>query len=276
MYTNVKDALFRAAGNGSDDDAPKIQAAINAVAKSGGGTVFLPGGSYLINRPLVWTSPDVHLVGDGAARVVVSASFQGAGAVIIGASSAVSSPTYYGGIEKITVDLSASLDTNLSGAILMQAWFTRVALLRVVNVHGLAAASQTALMLHGGGTKTATAPMINWCSNISVHDLQVSGSFRYSVRHAADAGGAVNGTNYFGGFAYGNRKPGSIGFCIDKGAGDTTRVYGMALEDFDVGVYVGSQNNGPLDFRIEDCNTPYIAAPNISFSIPALSNRQSA
>ncbi|UQZ87265.1 Poly(beta-D-mannuronate) C5 epimerase 2 [Paenibacillus konkukensis] len=62
-WYNVKD--FGAVGEGLyDDDAPYIQAAIDAAA-SKGGTVYFPPGSYCINRGLIMRSK-VHLLGAGA------------------------------------------------------------------------------------------------------------------------------------------------------------------------------------------------------------------
>ena len=45
----VKDADFGAVGDGQTDDTQAIQRAIDKVAGSGGGTVYIPSGTYLIN-----------------------------------------------------------------------------------------------------------------------------------------------------------------------------------------------------------------------------------
>ncbi len=272
MGVNVKDAPYRAAGDGSHDDHDAIQSAINAVAESGGGTVDLSAGLYLVSRSLAWTEPNVYLRGDGAAVIAPSPNFVGAAVVSVGAASLTRTPTYRGGIENIEVALGINGVDTLVGVALTQTWFTRINLLRVTSANGQAKSRQTAFLMHGGAL-TGNPVNSNWSANNSVRDLQVNGSFKWSVRHSSGGpGGTVNGTNYFGGFAYGTAvdKSGSTGFRIDDGAGDTTRVYGMALEDFDVGAYVGFQNNGTLDFRIEDCNTPYAGAPGVSFSVPAL------
>jgi hypothetical protein len=271
----VKLSDSRASGNGIADDYHAIQSAIDAVAAAGGGTVSLPAGNYSISRPLKWTDPDVYLAGDGAARILPSAGFQGAAAIIMGRSSVNGAPTLRGGIQNITVDLNRNQTPDLIGVQLIQTWFARIDLLRVMSPNGMAKPIQTAFQMHGGGLPGA-APETTWSANNSVRDLQVTGSFRFPVRHiGGSAGGTVNGTNYFGGLAYGNAgdKTGSFGFYIEPGAGDSTRVYGMALEDFDKAVVCCFQNNGPFDFRIEGCNTHYAAAPGITFDTPSFTGK---
>ncbi len=266
---NVKNSPYRAVGNGIADDTSAIQSAINAAS---GDTVFLPAGRYNISRPLNWTAPDIALLGDGGTKINPIASFQGEAAILIGKTSTALSPTHRAGLRNISVDLSDCAMPNLIAVELVQCWFAHIDALKIFSPNGLSMPRQTAFQIHGGALASAP-PLTNWAVNNNVFDLQVAGSFAYSVRHVGGGpGGTVNGTNYFGGSCYGNaaNKAGTFGFRIDPLAGDTTRVFGMALEDFDTGVYVGSQNNGPLDFRIEDCTTPYAVAPGITFSIPGL------
>ncbi|MDG0813789.1 discoidin domain-containing protein [Cohnella rhizosphaerae] len=49
---NVKDAPYNAKGNGVADDGPAIQSALTAAGIAGGGTVFLPPGSYKVSGSL--------------------------------------------------------------------------------------------------------------------------------------------------------------------------------------------------------------------------------
>lgn len=49
---DVRRAPYRARGDGKTDDTRAIQAALDAAGKSGGGTVFLPTGNYLISSHL--------------------------------------------------------------------------------------------------------------------------------------------------------------------------------------------------------------------------------
>ena len=51
---NVKD--WGAYGDGVHDDTAAIQAALNEIGRAGGGTVFFPDGTYLVNGPFVTTN----------------------------------------------------------------------------------------------------------------------------------------------------------------------------------------------------------------------------
>jgi hypothetical protein len=64
-WFNVKDATYGASGNGSDDDQPEIQAAINAAEAAGGGVVYFPPGTYMIGSTLTIDSSGVILMGAG-------------------------------------------------------------------------------------------------------------------------------------------------------------------------------------------------------------------
>lgn len=73
---NVRE--FGAVGDGITDDTAAIQAAINAAAGAGGGTVYVPG-PYLISTTLTVTADNVHLIGDGrSSQLVAAAAFPAA------------------------------------------------------------------------------------------------------------------------------------------------------------------------------------------------------
>jgi hypothetical protein len=74
-FISVKD--FGALGNGVANDTAAIQAALAAVA--GGGTVFFPRGTYLINATLLYPSDGVTIRGEGGASVI---SYSGAATAI--------------------------------------------------------------------------------------------------------------------------------------------------------------------------------------------------
>src|SRR5690606_21237259 len=66
---NVRD--FGARGDGTQDDAPAIQAAIDAAEKAGGGTVRLPAGHYKVSGQLVIGGSRILLRGAGPDRTVL-------------------------------------------------------------------------------------------------------------------------------------------------------------------------------------------------------------
>lgn len=67
---------YGATGDGVTNDKPSIQAAINAVAASGGGAVYFPPGTYLVDGSgvdtdgIVISSSNITLFGDGAASIL--------------------------------------------------------------------------------------------------------------------------------------------------------------------------------------------------------------
>jgi hypothetical protein len=85
-FTNARNPPFGAVGNGTTDDTAAIQSALNNVAASGGGIVFLPQGNYLINSSLtvpaqtslvgVWRAPSAFSQNLGTTLLAVA----GAGA----------------------------------------------------------------------------------------------------------------------------------------------------------------------------------------------------
>jgi hypothetical protein len=58
VFVNVKDALYGATGDGTTNDRAAIQAAIDAVELAGGGTVFIPAGTYKVQ--ITETGDDTH------------------------------------------------------------------------------------------------------------------------------------------------------------------------------------------------------------------------
>jgi len=63
---NIKSPSYGAVGDGTTDDAPAIQAAINAAITAGGGIVWFPAGSYLIGSTIqVYNASNVLFQGQG-------------------------------------------------------------------------------------------------------------------------------------------------------------------------------------------------------------------
>jgi hypothetical protein len=86
---SVKD--FGAVGDGVTNDRTAIQAAINAAGAAGGGEVYFPAGTYLLNSGISWTSNFVHLVGAGQGATKIVANFATGNVISVGSSVAVTS-----------------------------------------------------------------------------------------------------------------------------------------------------------------------------------------
>lgn len=266
-----------AKADGSDDFAA-IQATVAAVAAlPNGGTVYCPSGTYSISQSITWTAANVYWASDGGCTLAVRATFTGAAGMIVGASSASPAPLLYGGISNTTVDLSANSTPTLRGIQLIQTWFLVLNNVHIKNPNGLPTPIQTALELSAGGQDAHPAVIIFGANN-DIYNLEVGGSFVYAIRQVTGCTGAcpnagVNGTNYFGGSIFGDspHPAGTFGLHIDDNSGDSTRVYGLRIEDYDTCVYVGSANNGPIDPRLEGCTTAtYASPPTVNFTIPNL------
>ena len=67
-FINVK--AYGAKGDGKTDDSSSIQAAIDYASSIGGGTVFIPVGTYIINTPLVCRSY-VNIIGDSKYKSIL-------------------------------------------------------------------------------------------------------------------------------------------------------------------------------------------------------------
>lgn len=73
-YINVKDAPYRAAGNGTANDTAAIQSAVNAAVAAGGGAVFFPPGTYRTTG-LTLQGSGVTLFGiKGRSRIAMAAA----------------------------------------------------------------------------------------------------------------------------------------------------------------------------------------------------------
>lgn len=62
---NVKDLAYGAKGDGRTDDTDAIQKAINASYRNGGGTLFVPDGTYIIKSSSLFTPSVFSITGYG-------------------------------------------------------------------------------------------------------------------------------------------------------------------------------------------------------------------
>jgi hypothetical protein len=72
LFFSVKDPTYGAVGDGSTDDTSAVQATLNAASAAGGGTVFFPKGTYMINAGVGISVPaNVSLLGAGPGASVI-------------------------------------------------------------------------------------------------------------------------------------------------------------------------------------------------------------
>jgi polygalacturonase len=65
-YVSVRDVAHGARGDGVTDDRAAIQSACNAALASGGGTVFFPAGTYMVDASTTITLGDGVCLGGAA------------------------------------------------------------------------------------------------------------------------------------------------------------------------------------------------------------------
>lgn len=65
LYSGPLNVRWFGAGLGATNDQPAIQAVIDLVAAQGGGTVFLPAGTYNLEAPLLIAAHNIRIVGEG-------------------------------------------------------------------------------------------------------------------------------------------------------------------------------------------------------------------
>lgn len=83
LIYNVRN--FGARGDGATDDTTAIQTALNLAGLAGGGQVLLPAGTYRTNVPLVLTTDNIQLMGQGKATTIQPlASFSGQALIYYG------------------------------------------------------------------------------------------------------------------------------------------------------------------------------------------------
>lgn len=111
LFLNVKD--FGATGNGTTVDSTAFQNAINAASTAGGGTVYVPQGTYVINA--VYLASNVALVGAGMGASVLllnPASTPGTDAIVIRVANGSTTAASYVTVRDLTIDGNKSVFSN--------------------------------------------------------------------------------------------------------------------------------------------------------------------
>jgi hypothetical protein len=66
---------FGAVGDGSADDTAAIQATIDSLVSTNGGTAYFPAGTYKTTAPITWTGNNVSLTGVGQGATTIQCTF---------------------------------------------------------------------------------------------------------------------------------------------------------------------------------------------------------
>jgi len=146
---NVRSSAYGAAGTGATDDAPEIQAALNAAEAVGGGEVIIPAttAGYRIDSTLEIPT-GVRLKGMGAATLI----YTGSGAAIDGKLAGGTTYAVSAGMESIGVICNTAGATGIR---------CRFSYSRFDNVSvGITASNQTGWELPGDGVN-GTGPYYN-------------------------------------------------------------------------------------------------------------------
>lgn len=113
LVFNVRDYL--AVGNGVANDAPAIQAAINAASTAGGGTVYLPHGVYSTAGTLIISSNGIVIEGENKGNTtikpVAGSTFDVISTSAPGTAGTAGFVQKYIGIENLTIDCSLMTST---------------------------------------------------------------------------------------------------------------------------------------------------------------------
>lgn len=152
IYLNVKD--FGAVGDGVTDDTKVIQDLINSLIGSsvyngvgayGGGTIFLPKGTYLLSSPLQLYSK-INLIGDDETATNLRTSDNFIGDTIVLLQSIIKQPTHNQGCEISNVEFDSRGAKNLIAAVRVDPSVTVVNNFSITNV---VLATQYGFILNG-------------------------------------------------------------------------------------------------------------------------------
>ena len=144
VWYNVRSDQYGAVGDGVADDSAAINAAISAAAAAGGGTVFVPPGTYRCASSVLLSGDNVQLLGAGPASVIKAAN--GLNADLIKTPTAATSVRNYCSIRMLKLDGNRA---NQSAGHVVHFYGTRYCILEhclIVNAY------DHALSLDGDGT----------------------------------------------------------------------------------------------------------------------------
>lgn len=211
MYYNVRD--YGALGDGATNDAPAIQAAIDAAEAAGGGTVFFPRGYYKVGAMLTVETDGVWLVGSGrlATRVEKTGNF--ALIRISGATGAGSNHTTDCGVKAMSLR-----GGDFTGVILDLLYVTR----GVFEDLHLFGNNDAGIDMVEVWDSRFTNVWVEWCTSTTVPAVWVRSS-----RAASGFGSSTDSTNQvvFVGCLIETWKVGAV--WIEQGVGTPENIYGI-------------------------------------------------
>ncbi|WP_225774665.1 putative Ig domain-containing protein [Pseudomonas sp. Marseille-Q5115] len=244
MIFNVKD--FGAVGDGVTDDTAAMQACIDAAAAAGGGTVFVPSGTFIVSAGeepsdgCLMLKSNVHMEGEGAGKTTVKVA-DGSDTKITGViRSAYGEETHDFGLSNLTIDgnrdhTTGKIDGWFNGYIPGQDGHDSNVTLSGVEIkdcsgYGFDPHEQTINMLiencvsHGNGLDGFVA------------DYMIDTKYVNNVAYDNDRHGfnIVTSTNDFtmtGNVAYGN---GGNGIVVQRGSENIPSPYNVTIEGGDV------------------------------------------
>jgi hypothetical protein len=116
---SVKD--FGAVGDGVTNDTAAIQAAIDLIESIGGGTVFIPAGTYLLSAALTIDDDCVTLQGDGVVSTILKPNAGNLSGIVVGVAGAITQGTQ---IRDLRVEYgSATTVTAGNGILLLHTYY---------------------------------------------------------------------------------------------------------------------------------------------------------
>lgn len=213
---NVKD--YGAVGNGTTDDTTAIQSALNALPATGG-TVYFPGGTYLIGSGLTSSLNSIELRGTGNRGQDTSVAFGASRIHYTGSSDAfvfnsAASSTLFGG--PVIRDLH--LSGTSSGACGIRIKRSNNFVLSNVSVSDFTAG--VAFVSDGTGNVNQYGTLDNFQAAKCLNGVDVILS---------------NGLRFMGGYLQGVHPAAASSYGIRvRGGGDTLRLYGTDVQAFDI------------------------------------------
>lgn len=262
---NVLD--YGAKGDGSTDDQPAIQAAIDAAVAAGGGTVYIPAGTYKMNDTLVLaelgaaSSLNLYIVGDGIRATTLDFNNSPANSDSI----AITGWKQYFGMSGFTVKNSQNNGININAVDRGSTAWLSCFYLRDIEVYQSVRSGFRFCQTYVGecdnlisrGTGRAAFELVGFHTSMSFRNCYAD-QYSKSLVGGPLAGFYVNGCTYSSFITCASDLNAGPGYLIENCAGLT----------FDA---CGAESNGQEAFQMITRNDNISDIPSIAHGINALS-----